>query len=995
MSDNSEDNIEERDEEFESQETNSEELNEGEKVIHVSGMYETWFLDYASYVILERAVPHINDGLKPVQRRLLHSLKELDDGRYNKVANVVGNTMKYHPHGDASIADALVGLGQKELLIDTQGNWGNTMTGDRAAAPRYIEARLSKFALDVVFNPKTTNWTSSYDGRNKEPITLPVKFPLLLAQGVEGIAVGLSCKIVPHNFIELIDASIKILQGVTPKIYPDFLSGGMADFSNYNQGARGGKIRVRAKIAAQDKKTLLISELPFNGTTTNLIDSVIKANDKGKIKIKKIEDNTSDKVDIQVHLTPGVSPDKTIDALYAFTDCEISISPNAVIIEDDKPRFVSVQEILKQSTGNTKNLLQLELEIKRNELNEHWHYANLERIFIENKIYIEFDGITYHEAILITHKLLKPHIKHLKRELTDDDVKRLLEIRMRRITKHDADKADEVIENLEKELKIVQHHLDNLIEYAIDYFKNLKKKYGEGKERKTEIKNFEDIVKSKVAVANVKLYVNRGEGFVGHSLRKSDSEFVSDCSDIDDIIVIRRDGILMVSKISDKQFVGKDIIHVDVWKKGDERTIYNLIYLDGKSKHSMVKRFAVKSITRDKEYPLTSGAPNSKVLYLTANPNGEAETVKVLLKPKPNVKRLKFDFEFPEIAIKGRASKGNILSKYTVHKIELKEAGVSTLGGRNIWWDETVQRLNTEGRGTILGEFNADDKILSIMQSGHYKLSAQTINTHFYDDMIIIEKYDPNKVYSLVYFDGAKANYYVKRFLIEPSDKKTLLISEHENSKLLLVSSKKYARIKIIFDKRTSNKEDEEVEVTDFISVKGQKSQGNRLSGSKVKTVLELEPIRKEEVLEIASEIEEAIEIKEPDEVSESSVEVESIDEVEQKPKKESIKPVSQPKEIKIEDKRKVEVEKLKPESKEPPAPKPRSKVKPKIEKVEEKPVAKKAIKEEKVKAVKAKQNGTPTDSETKTTKENKGSNNKGDDDDIPLEGPVQITLDL
>ena len=505
----------------------------------------------------------------------------------------------------------------------------------------------------------------------------------------------------------------------------------------------------------------------------------------------------------------------------------------------------------------------------------------------------------------------------------------------------------------------------------------------------------EDIVKSKVAVANVKLYVNRGEGFVGHSLRKSDSEFVSDCSDIDDIIVIRRDGILMVSKISDKQFVGKDIIHVDVWKKGDERTIYNLIYLDGKSKHSMVKRFAVKSITRDKEYPLTSGAPNSKVLYLTANPNGEAETVKVLLKPKPNVKRLKFDFEFPEIAIKGRASKGNILSKYTVHKIELKEAGVSTLGGRNIWWDETVQRLNTEGRGTILGEFNADDKILSIMQSGHYKLSAQTINTHFYDDMIIIEKYDPNKVYSLVYFDGAKANYYVKRFLIEPSDKKTLLISEHENSKLLLVSSKKYARIKIIFDKRTSNKEDEEVEVTDFISVKGQKSQGNRLSGSKVKTVLELEPIRKEEVLEIASEIEEAIEIKEPDEVSESSVEVESIDEVEQKPRKESIKPVSQPKEIKIEDKRKVEVEKLKPESKEPPAPKPRSKVKPKIEKVEEKPVAKKAIKEEKVKAVKAKQNGTPTDSETKTTKENKGSNNKGDDDDIPLEGPVQITLDL
>jgi topoisomerase-4 subunit A len=841
MAENADDNLEEKDEEFEPTEAVGE--DEDEKIVRVSGMYEEWFLDYASYVILERAVPHVNDGLKPVQRRLLHSLKEMDDGRYNKVANVVGNTMKYHPHGDASIADALVGMGQKDLLIDTQGNWGNIYTGDRAAAPRYIEARLSKLANDIVFNPKTTEWQASYDGRNKEPVTLPMKFPLLLAHGVEGIAVGLSCKVLPHNFIELIDASIKVLQGKRANVYPDFPTGGMADFSNYNDGERGGKVRVRAKIASVDKTTLVINDIPFGTNTSSLIDSILKANDKGKIKIKKVEDNTAENVEILIQLAAGVSPDKTIDALYAFTDCEVSISPNAVIIENDKPRFVGVSEILEISANQTRDLLRQELEIKKNELQEQWHFASLEKIFIEQKIYIEFDGLTYDEAIEVTHKLLKPHIKHLKREVTDDDVKRLLEIRMRRITKHDSEKADSFISDLEKQLEEVQHHLDNLTDFAIAYFKELKKKHAEGRERKTEIKSFETIERAKVAVANVKLYVSMREGFAGTGLKRSEAEFVKDCSDIDDIIVIRRDGVMQVSRISDKAFFGKDIIHIDVWKKGDERTIYNLIYLDGKSKYAMVKRFAVTSITRDKEYHLTSGAPNSKIMYLTSNPNGEAEVVKVLLRPRPKIKRLKFDFDFAELAIKSRSAKGNILTKNLVHKIELKEEGVSTLAGRKIWWDDTVQRLNSDGRGKMLGEFSGDDKILTIMEGGTYTLSPFALITKFDNDLVVMEKYDANKVFSMVYWDGEKEQYNVKRFNLEPTEKKVSLITEHENSRMELVSGDLHPRILIKFDKRSNDREDEIVQLDEFIAVKGQKAVGNRLTQYKVKSIELIDPI--------------------------------------------------------------------------------------------------------------------------------------------------------
>ena len=649
-----------------------EESNSGQNnIVSVSGMYKEWFLDYASYVILERAVPSLEDGLKPVQRRILHSMKEMDDGRYNKVANIIGNTMKYHPHGDASIGDALVQLGQKELLIDMQGNWGNTLTGDRAAAARYIEARLSKFGLEVVFNAKTTEWIKSYDGRNNEPVNLPVKFPLLLAQGAEGIAVGLSTKILPHNFVELIDASIRVLQGKKTNILPDFLNGGMADFSNYNEGMRGGKVRVRAKIRKEDAKTLVIHEIPFGTNTSNLIDSIIKANDKGKLKVKKVEDNTAAEVEIVIHLPSGISPDKTIDALYAFSDCEISISPNACIIHDDKPLFITVNEMLKNNTEDTVRLLKLELEIKLSELNEQWHYSSLEKIFIENKIYIEFDGKTYDEAIEVTHKLLKPHIKHLLREVTNDDVIRLLEIKMRRITKHDGDKADNYINSLEEQIAEVKDKLANLIEYAIEYFKNLKKKYGKGKERKTEIRTFDQVDKTKVIVSNKKLYVNRAEGFVGYGLKKD--EYVQDCSEIDDIIVFRKDGMMMVSKAADKHFFGKDILHVAVWKKGDKRTIYHMIYQDGTTGPAYMKRFNVTSITRDKEYPMTKGTKGSKVHYFTANPNGESEKVTVYLRPRDRLKSLKFEYDLGELLVKGRMTAGNQLSKYPIRKIELKE----------------------------------------------------------------------------------------------------------------------------------------------------------------------------------------------------------------------------------------------------------------------------------------------------------------------------------
>jgi len=814
-----------------------------ENVIQVSGMYNEWFLDYASYVILERAVPHVNDGLKPVQRRILHSLKELDDGRYHKVANVIGNTMKYHPHGDASIGDAMVQIGQKELMLDTQGNWGNILTGDRAAAPRYIEVRLSKFALDVAFNAKTTEWLASYDGRGKEPLTLPMKFPLLLAQGVEGIAVGLACKILPHNFNELIDASIKILKGKKATIYPDFLTAGMADFSNYNDGLRGGKVRVRAKINAEDKKTLKISEIPFATTTSGLIDSILKANDKGKIKIKKIEDNTAENVEILIHLPPNVSPDKTIDALYAFTDCEISISPNSCVIEDDKPKFLGVSEILRINTENTKGLLKLELEIRKGELEEQWHFASLERIFIENRIYRDIEECeTWEEIISTIHKGLKPHTKHLIREVTDEDVTRLTEIKIKRISRFDSFRADELIKRIEEEIEQIKFNLEHLTDFAIDYFKGIKEKHGKDRSRRTEIKSFENIVASKVAVANAKLYVNYSEGFIGHGLKRTESELVGDCSDIDDIIVFRQDGQMLVQKIQQKSFVGKNIIHVAVWKKGDKRTIYNMAYQDGKAGRTLVKRFAVTSITRDKEYDLTSATPASKVLYFSANPNGEAEVIQVQLRAKAKLKKLKFDYDFAELAIKGRVAKGNTLTKHIVSKIQLKEEGTSTLSARKIWFDDSVHRLNTEGRGELLGEFHAEDKILTIMQSGHYKLTSTNLSTHFDEDLISIEKWTSEKPVTAIYFEGDKGDFYVKRFLVDDTDKKVLFITEHEKSYLELASTEFHTVIEMSYVKARGKeaKPNEVVDLQDFISVKGMKALGNKLSYNKIKSVDQL-----------------------------------------------------------------------------------------------------------------------------------------------------------
>lgn len=838
-------NIEERDEEFSQHQDSQEGL---EQVIHVSGMYKEWFLDYASYVILERAVPHVNDGLKPVQRRILHSMKEMDDGRYHKVANIIGNTMKYHPHGDASIGDALVQVGQRDLLIDCQGNWGNILTGDSAAAPRYIEARLTKFALEVLFNAKTTNWQLSYDGRNREPITLPVKFPLLLASGVEGIAVGLACKMLPHNFVELIDGSINILKGKRVKIYPDFPTAGIADFSEYNDGLRGGKIKVRARIQADDKKTLRITEIPFGTTTSSLIDSILKANDKGKIKIKRVEDNTAEHVEILVYLNDRESPDKMIDALYAFSDCEVSISPNACVIENDKPRFMGVSEILAQSTQETKGLLKLELEIEKAELEEKWHFASLEKIFIENRIYRDIEECeTWEEIISTIHKGLKPHTKHLLRAVTDDDVARLTEIKIKRISKFDSFKADEILSRLEEDITQVKHHLDHLTEYAIEYFKNLKKKYAAGRERKTEIRSLETIKRTLVAASNVKLYVDRAEGFVGHGLKRGDSEFVCDASDIDDIITIRRDGVMMVTKMADKTFVGKDILHVGIWKKNDERTIYNMIYQDGPAGNIYVKRFNVTSIVRDKEYDLTKGSPKSKVLHLTVNPNGEAEVVTVIHRAKAKIKKLKFDFDFSEQAIKGRGANGNILTKHSVNRIELKEKGVSTLAARKVWFDESIKRLNYEERGTYLGAFNGDDKILTIMQSGDYRLTGIDVLTKFDEDMIRIEKWDPDKPLAAIYYDGEKEEHFVKRFLVEDSDKAVHFISESEGSHLSLLSTNWCPKVLLKFDQRSSKRDDEELELEEFIAVKGLKAQGNKLSRYKVKTIEELEPLPRQD----------------------------------------------------------------------------------------------------------------------------------------------------
>lgn len=814
------------------------------KTMHLSGMYENWFLDYASYVILERAVPEILDGLKPVQRRLLHAMDELDDGRFNKVANIIGHTMKYHPHGDASIGDALVQLGQKELLIDTQGNWGNIHTGDSAAAPRYIEARLSKFALEVVFNPKTTKWKLSYDGRNKEPVTLPVKFPLLLAQGVEGIAVGLASKILPHNFIELIDASIKILQGKDFELYPDFPTGGMADCSKYNDGLRGGKVRLRAKINKFDKKTLIISELPFGVTTESLIDSIVNANDKGKIKIRKIDDNTAQDVEILIHLVPGVSPDTTIDALYAFTDCEISISPNNTVISNSKPRFLGVKEILIESTANTVQLLKMELEIRLHELLENLLYASLEKIFIENRIYRDIEECTSWDDVIKTiDKGLDPYKPQFYREITTDDILKLTEIKIKRISKFNSFKADEQMKNLNDEKAQVEHYLANLTEYAIEYFRNIKRKYGKGRERRTELRSFDTIEAVMVAAANQKLYVNRAEGFAGTGLKKD--EFVCDCSDIDDIIAFREDGTFIVTKVADKVFVGEHIIHIDVFRKNDERTIYNMIYQDGRNGAVYVKRFAVVGITRDREYTLTKGTAGSKVLYFTANPNGEAEIVKVALKPRPKLKKPVFDFDFSELTIKGRYSQGNILTRYAVKKISQAEAGVSTLGALDIWFDDSIRRLNTEGRGRLLGAFSGDDKILTIMKSGHYSLVNLDVGNHFDEDLIVIEKFEPEKPVTAVYFNGEKQFYYLKRFQIEPSDKKTDFLGDEPDSKLISVSTDWLPRFSIAFDEKLNNKaiDDLEIVASEFIDVKSFRAKGKRLTTHAVRKIKQLDPL--------------------------------------------------------------------------------------------------------------------------------------------------------
>ena len=825
-------------------EENQQNGQNGETITRITGMYEDWFLDYASYVILERAVPGINDGFKPVQRRIMQSMKDLDDGRYNKVANLVGHTMQYHPHGDASIADAMVQLGQKELLIDMQGNWGNILTGDRAAASRYIEARLSKFALEVVFNPKTTEWQASYDGRRKEPIDLPVKFPLLLAQGAEGIAVGLSTKILPHNFNELIQASIKILKGQSFTLYPDFLTGGIADVSNYNEGKRGGKVRIRAKISQVDKSTLVITEIPYGTTTASLIDSVLKANDKGKIKIKRIEDNTAKDVEILIHLPSGVSPDKTIDALYAFTNCEVSVSPLCCIIKDHKPVFIGVKDALRYSTDHTVELLKQELEIRLGELEEQWHFASLERIFIENRIYRDIEEEeTWEGVIQAIDKGLKPHVKHLKRPVTEEDIVKLTEIRIKKISKFDIDKAKQLIESLEEKIAEVKSNLDNLVDYAIDYFRSLKEKFGKDKTRRTELKLFEDIVATKVVLRNSKLYMNRKEGFVGTSLRRE--EYVTDCADIDDIIVFRADGKMIVTKVDSKTFVGKNIIHAAVFKKKDKRTIYNMVYKDGKSGASFMKRFAVTSITRDREYDLTTGHKGSKVLYFTANPNGEAEVITVNLRAVGSIKKLKWDIDLADLAIKGRGVRGNLVTKHTVKKIELKEKGISTLKPRKIWFDETVQRLNVDNRGDLIGEFTADDRLLIINQKGLLKTIIPNLNTHFDNDMIVLEKWTPNKPISVVYFDGEREKYYVKRFMVEHPDKEEKFITDHPGSKLMIVAMDYRPVAEVIYYKK--DLENEILNFEEFIAIKGIKALGNQLSKDKIRDINLLDPLPYEE----------------------------------------------------------------------------------------------------------------------------------------------------
>ena len=807
-----------------------------DSLIRVSGMYEDWFLDYASYVILERAVPAIEDGLKPVQRRILHSMKDLDDGRYNKVANIVGHTMQYHPHGDASISDAMVQIGQKELLIDMQGNWGNILTGDRAAASRYIEARLSKFALEVVFSPKVTDWQLSYDGRKKEPVNLPIKFPLLLAQGAEGIAVGLSTKILPHNFNELIKASIQHLKGKAFKIYPDFMTGGIMDVQQYNDGNRGGKVRVRARIQQQDKNTLVISEIPFGTTTTSLIDSILKANEKGKIKIRKIEDNTAAHVEILVHLPNGISPDKTIDALYAFTSCENSVSPLGCIIIENKPHFIGVSEMLKISTDNTVLLLKKELEVELSELENQWHYASLERIFIENRIYRDIEEVESWEGVLQAIEAgLQPHAGHLKRPVVQEDIIRLTEIKIKRISKFDIDKAQQKIESLEDDIARVKDHLNHLIPYTIAYFEGLQKTYGKGKERKTDIKIFDDVDAKKVVVRNQKLYVNREEGFIGTSLRKD--EYVCDCADIDDVIAFTKDGHMMVMKVDSKVFVEKDIIHVSVFKRKDSRTIYNMIYRDGKRGTSFIKRFAVTGITRDKKYNLTQGKTGSEILYFTANPNGEAEVVSINLRNNGNIKKLKWDLDFADLQVKGRAVRGNIVTKYGIRRIELKEKGVSTLKPRDLWFDTAIGRLNTDERGNRVGAFSGNDKLLVVNERGESKAVNPDLTLHFENTPLLLEKWIPEKPLTAVYFDSEKERYFLKRFLIETPDKVDVFIKE--GGRLLFVCSewRPVLRIEYVKPKGKEVPDPLMLDAEEFISIKGYKALGNQLGAKKIKKV--------------------------------------------------------------------------------------------------------------------------------------------------------------
>ena len=837
----------------------------GDPITHkLTGMYQNWFLDYASYVILERAVPHLYDGLKPVQRRILHAMRELDDGRYNKVANVVGHTMQYHPHGDASIAGALVQMGQKDYLIDCQGNWGNILTGDSAAAPRYIEARLSHFAHDVVFNPKTTEWKLSYDGRNKEPITLPVKFPLLLVHGVEGIAVGLSSKILPHNFNEVCDAAIAYLRKEPFQLMPDFQTGGSIDVSRYNDGDRTGRVRIRAKISkSEDNKTLTITEIPFGKTTPLIIESILKAADNGKIKIRKVDDNTSDKVEILVHLAPGVSSDKTIDALYAFTDCEISITPCCCVIDNHTPVFLTVSELLRRSVESTKELLRLELQIRRGELLEQLHFASLESIFIEERIYKdkEFEQAPDMDTALahIDHRL-EPYKKDFIREITRDDLLRLMEIKMARILRFNKDKAEELIARLKKDIAEIDKQLSQMTAVTIKWFTMLKEKYGERYPRQTEIRNFDTIVAAKVIEANQKLYINRAEGFIGTSLKKD--EFVTNCSEIDDIILFYKDGKYKIVKISEKLFVGKNVIHVDVFKKNDKRTIYNVVYRDGKNGIHYIKRFAATGMTRDREYDLTQGTPGSKIAYFTANPNGEAEVIKVLLKPNPRLRISIIEKDFSEIAIKGRQSMGNILTKNEVMRITLKKHGSSTLGGRKVWFDRDILRINFDNHGEYLGEFHNDDKILAIRKNGEFYLSPVDLNNHYEDDLMVIEKFDPAKVWSAALYDASQQGYpYIKRFTLEPSPRRQNCFGENKDNELIWFSETPFPRIQVMFGGNDNFREPLVIEVDEFIGVKSFKARGKRLTTYEIDEIIELEPTKFPPPPEVVDEPE----IEEPD----------------------------------------------------------------------------------------------------------------------------------